>query len=689
MNSSVNELGNHKLRIICSERDGAAFEPEIEKEMSASVVECHISSPRKAPPLEDIESGTLSYPSTSLKPTFSSKIQEETSLKPTFSSKIQEEVEEAHEFLQQQQALKLRRQRKQQQQKETCLHVLKFSCLCILTGGAIASSILVIQSCNFFSYQDEYRGATGINANRARMVLEENLYSSFATTDHSSPHDSTVRRRSRNMNPINNNIFSRNHGLPEGIKKSSQQRSATKSAFDDPECCGDYFRSKHNNDGNGNSTMDPSFSPMSSPTLTPTSIPSSVPVSSPTSSHSSDPTSYPTRSPSTSPTSTPTLRKTLSPRPTPSTFHKHTRGIDSGKEETEHWVEESSLGTFDEDDQSISHDELEGGIHNDAIESNSLIEGDDEPTFDSTYYSPFEDLSEATVGLFSYSLGEQNDNNMCFRYYDESTGYNLFRSNTTMDNSIDYWIVARYCSIFAPIASFLAVIQLVLEIMFCGSSDNGDLNADDNDQKKQGWEKFRKMTFTLWFVTAGLLQCGTFVVMFASPVLSASRKEQDGFCLSGSTIRCNMDTGAWLSLGSAIAYLIVASYSTKLWIFLPTANEVNKNRQDADEFSTDSSLSSLSMNSNYRRKHGRNMGCDYETSDNTIAAPSRTGSIRIPWHVRERLNKKKKLRNRGLFSLSSYRSGKRSKKAFDEEKTVKNDVVRDGACCYCVFLEGK
>lgn len=173
-------------------------------------------------------------------------------------------------------------------------------------------------------------------------------------------------------------------------------------------------------------------------------------------------------------------------------------------------------------------------------------------------YSPFNGLSEAGVGLFSYfdgdspTAGSFSTDEVCFRYYDEATDYKLFRISPAAreEGSIDLWVTARACAVFAPIVASLAFSQLLLE-WFCGCR----------------MAKCESFITTLLFLMAGFLQFGTFAVAFAPPILfsddTSYRKER--FCFSAeSTIQCRIDSGAWFSIASTIAYIILAFASITL-----------------------------------------------------------------------------------------------------------------------------
>jgi hypothetical protein len=182
----------------------------------------------------------------------------------------------------------------------------------------------------------------------------------------------------------------------------------------------------------------------------------------------------------------------------------------------------------------------------------------DDHYIESLSYSPFEDLSDAGVGLFSFFAGDSSKiesfaaEDVCFRYYDEATEYNLFRKTPAVDGgrTIDLWITARYCAIFAPIVAFLAFAQLLLE-WFCSCR----------------LAKCGSFVTAVLFLVSGVLQLGTFAVAFAPPTLLSDvpRHHQERFCFSAeSTIQCRIDSGAWLSLASAILYFVLAFSSATL-----------------------------------------------------------------------------------------------------------------------------
>jgi len=144
------------------------------------------------------------------------------------------------------------------------------------------------------------------------------------------------------------------------------------------------------------------------------------------------------------------------------------------------------------------------------------------------FEKPFNLLRKASVGLFSYSestshpdgfllFGEQ-----CMDYEDwtEAGQHVLFH-------------VAQWCSIFAPVAGFLAWFQILCESFLCRLRGSYFL------------------TVTL-FVFAALLQGCTFLV-FADTQ----------FCFDASSQnQCALRTGAWYSVGAMAGYLLLAIIST-------------------------------------------------------------------------------------------------------------------------------
>jgi hypothetical protein len=77
------------------------------------------------------------------------------------------------------------------------------------------------------------------------------------------------------------------------------------------------------------------------------------------------------------------------------------------------------------------------------------------------FESPFDELSTASVGLFKYSqLTTSNDqvilSDACSNYPDwQNSGQRAV------------FQVAQWCSIFAPVAAFLAWIQVFFEMIYC------------------------------------------------------------------------------------------------------------------------------------------------------------------------------------------------------------------------------
>jgi len=101
---------------------------------------------------------------------------------------------------------------------------------------------------------------------------------------------------------------------------------------------------------------------------------------------------------------------------------------------------------------------------------------------------PFEDLPKASVGLFAYSTTIGNSNG--------ALGSSCRTYDSWEDVSQDtYFYAAQWCSLMAPIAALLGLIQIVLEWCLC---------------------RVRGSYFVIrvLFVFASLLQLGSFLVFF-------------------------------------------------------------------------------------------------------------------------------------------------------------------------------
>eukprot|EP00536_Pseudo-nitzschia_multiseries_P018699 jgi/Psemu1/56866/gm1.56866_g len=180
-------------------------------------------------------------------------------------------------------------------------------------------------------------------------------------------------------------------------------------------------------------------------------------------------------------------------------------------------------------------------------------------------YNPFEFFSQASVGLFRYSMGDPSGNGilredpLCFSYCDEYSDYQWLSGTTgnpkheetiwQQDHGsgnvrIDAWLVARYCSILAPSFGLVALMA-----------------------NTAGWRRIGITVAVAAWSVAAILQCGTFSVMLASPVLYSSSSSTSGededheqrFC-GGTTNgrRCSLDAGGGCSLVSALAYALLA-----------------------------------------------------------------------------------------------------------------------------------
>lgn len=214
-------------------------------------------------------------------------------------------------------------------------------------------------------------------------------------------------------------------------------------------------------------------------------------------------------------------------------------------------------------------------------------------------YEPFEYLPRAGVGLFSYYIGDPTgkgvlmNDQMCFSYSDELTDYQSLSSNTKEIGGVDKWVLARYCSILAPIFGLLAFLQIVIEtgsgyrIPYCG---NGIILK------------------TQLFLCAVFFQIGTFSVVLAPPIMYSTSVEdqQQQFCFSeASNVRCKMDTGSMFSLASTIIYLILAhtSFYTRR-PSIKTSDAKSGIERDTDE----SSISDISESNSesHSENHSKN-----------------------------------------------------------------------------------
>ncbi len=225
-------------------------------------------------------------------------------------------------------------------------------------------------------------------------------------------------------------------------------------------------------------------------------------------------------------------------------------------------------------------------------------------------YEPFEYLPSAGVGLFSYYMGDptgkgvMTNDQMCFYYGDDFADYQWFSSNNEGTWIVDKWVLARICSIMAPIFAVLALFQAVAENMLkCKISYCGD-------------GKYLK---TQLLLIAAFFQIGTFMVILAPPIMSSSSEEdqKQQFCFSEtSNLDCKMDTGSIFSLSSVVIYIVLAqaSFCTPR----PSMVEVDLAKQDENERiddndggerdtdeSDDSSISDLSESQYSRGGHSK------------------------------------------------------------------------------------
>jgi hypothetical protein len=142
---------------------------------------------------------------------------------------------------------------------------------------------------------------------------------------------------------------------------------------------------------------------------------------------------------------------------------------------------------------------------------------------------PFDKLTSASVGLFSYSELTSDDENIlfgdqCIQYEDWSeAGHN------------SHFYIGQWCSMFAPAAGFLAWVQLFMEIFCCRLRGSF-------------------LLVSIFFLIASALQACTFLI-FADAEFCFKAESQN---------QCQLKTGAWYSVGSTAAYLILAILSTSL-----------------------------------------------------------------------------------------------------------------------------
>ena len=229
-------------------------------------------------------------------------------------------------------------------------------------------------------------------------------------------------------------------------------------------------------------------------------------------------------------------------------------------------------------------------------------------------YEPFEYLPEAGVGLFSYYMGGDaygksvmvNDRN-CFYYCDEEyTDYQWLSSNTKGSGSgnIDVWLLARYCSILAPIFGTVAFLQSVVEITGCCCCRSNRIILS------QRWQSCGRIWKSLFLSMAILFQLGTFLILYAPPVMysTSSDDQRQQFCFSStSNVHCRMDAGSAYSLASVLLYLFLAALS--FFCVLPPAAAAapcacNSNMCKREKPNTSEEETDDSSNSNDERLEG-------------------------------------------------------------------------------------
>ena len=285
------------------------------------------------------------------------------------------------------------------------------------------------------------------------------------------------------------------------------------------------------------------------------------------------------------------------------------------------------------------------------------------------HYAPFHFVPEGGVGLFSYSMGNPDDDDdtkrwhsmvttaasaeesMCFVYQDYIVKYQRWSNNypsdtnepsteeepTTKNNrTIDVWVVARFCSVIAPVLGILGLLQLGL-VLFCPTT--------------RLVTHYHGLSLDVTFLLASLLQLGTFAILFAYPSLSSvdHQAEWEPFCFGeGATRTCRLAMGAWFSLGAAGLYFLVAFCAIarqcitttthcrrtstqrrkkkRCWGGFGVSNSGKVKKPMGDTTTdSDSSLSSAndvqSKNDNNEKQESVGQGSDFEVSSNIISSP--------------------------------------------------------------------
>ena len=142
------------------------------------------------------------------------------------------------------------------------------------------------------------------------------------------------------------------------------------------------------------------------------------------------------------------------------------------------------------------------------------------------FEEPFDELRSASVGLFSYS---ETTTDTFYFFGKQCLDYVTWKTagQSTM------FQVAQWCSIFAPVAAFLAWVQILCESFLCRLRGS-------------------YVWIVSFFIFATILQACTFLI-FADT----------DFCFEAtSENKCAIKTGAWYSFGSAMAYLILTIIAT-------------------------------------------------------------------------------------------------------------------------------
>ncbi|KAG7372211.1 hypothetical protein IV203_018354 [Nitzschia inconspicua] len=144
---------------------------------------------------------------------------------------------------------------------------------------------------------------------------------------------------------------------------------------------------------------------------------------------------------------------------------------------------------------------------------------------------PFDTLPSASVGLFSFSSTVTYTGIELSFLDGECEKYD----NPWKTGQTDFWLIAQWCAIVAPVVGFLAIIQFIMEMILCRIRCSFLLIP------------------ILFFAACGLQGC--------SFMIFADRE----FCFNAaSQNQCRFDSGAWFSMAATVSYLILAILCTSI-----------------------------------------------------------------------------------------------------------------------------